>query len=74
MPLLTQQLQLGINFRINSLQPTIPHSLCGLSINNSFTLHIGLIMYNAIYINQISFTLNAKQISTLYPQGNQDHS
>ena len=31
-------------------------------------------MYNVIYINQISFTLNAKQISTLYPQGNQDHS
>ena len=30
-------------------------------------------MYNVIYINHISFTLNAKQISTLYPQGNQDH-
>ena len=66
----TQQLQLGVN----SFQPTIPHSFYGLSIIKSFTLHIGLIMYNVIYINKISFTLNAKQISTLYPQGNQDHS
>ena len=31
-------------------------------------------MYNVIYINQISFTLNAKQISTLYPQSNQENS
>ena len=30
-------------------------------------------MYNVIYINQTPFTLNAKQMSTLYPQGNQDH-
>ena len=72
--LLIQQLQLDINLQNQQLPTHYSTVLCGSSIINSFILHIGLIMYNVIYINQFSFTLNAKQISTLYPQSNQENS
>ena len=41
------------------------HIVYVITLYQLFTLHIGIILYNVIYINQISFTLNVKQISTV---------